>query len=107
MFVKPKPTQSRGQNIATNGAEWVETTLPDNLHPVLHSLVVPWPACCWFDNVASPSSRWADDVAPTSLNEGPGEGRGASAGDCVVFHLGMKHRLVDGWASGGASRRSG
>ena len=54
VFVKPKPTQSRGQNIATNGAEWVETTLPDNLHPVLHSLVVPWPACCWFDNVASP-----------------------------------------------------
>ena len=78
VFVKPKPTQSLGQNIATRVCR---DHLAGQIAPSPALAVVPWPACCWFYNVVSPSSRWADDVAPTSLNEGPGEGRGAVAGD--------------------------
>jgi len=43
-----------------------------------------------------------DDVAPTSLNEGRGKVVPALV---VVFHLGLKRRLVSGWAGGGGTSR--
>jgi len=46
-------------------------------------------------------------VAPTSLNEGRGEMVPPAL--VVVFHLGLKGRLLDGWVGGGvrAERRAG
>jgi len=42
-------------------------------------------------------------VAPTSLNEGRGEVVAPAL--VVVFQLGLKRRLVDGWAGGGSTSR--
>jgi len=48
----------------------------------------------------------ANDVAPTSLNEGRGEVVVLAL--VVVFHLCVKRHLVDGWnGGGGTSRRVG
>ena len=46
-----------------------------------------------------------DDVAPTSLNDGRGEVVVLAL--VVVFHLGLKRRLVGGWMGrgGGTSKR--
>jgi hypothetical protein len=45
----------------------------------------------------------ANDVAPTSLNEGRGEVVVLAL--VVMFHLSLKHHLVDGWNSGGGTSR--
>ena len=76
--------------------------LSRKVHP---SLVVLRPACYWSNVVVSPSSAdiWmGDDVAPTSLNEGRGELVPALA---IVFHMGLKHCLADGWSGGGGTSR--
>jgi len=101
-MIARKLPKARGNPGPPRKAQGEILLLSRKLHP---SLVVQCPACCWSDIVASTSSadRWVgDDVAPTSLDEGRGEVVPALM---VVFHLGMKFPLVDGWAGGGGTSR--